>query len=181
MTHPDDRTQPYTPSQPSAYTPTPAYPVSPYTGPPAPPTIPPEMWPATEPVPPRSRRLVWIAIIAVVVIGVIVAALLRFTSAGESPFVAVQKKCDSNPPAGTTIGDGGKTMIVNTRGSDDSTGMTTSMTVCVLAELHVSSAVAQHMETTRALDGRQTDKWAGYTASWTYHPDDGLDMVIQRS
>ena len=29
----------------------------------------------------------------------------------------------------------------------------------------------------RALDGRQTD--ANFEASWTYHPDDGLDVLIR--
>ena len=40
-------------------------------------------------------------------------------------------------------------------------------------------AVRQHVSTTRALDGQQTDSWTGYTARWTYHPDDGLQMTIQ--
>jgi hypothetical protein len=30
----------------------------------------------------------------------------------------------------------------------------------------------------RALDGRQTATWDGFSASWGYHPDSGLDIVI---
>jgi hypothetical protein len=35
------------------------------------------------------------------------------------------------------------------------------------------------MDQTRALDGRQTDAWAAFEASRTYHPDDGLDVLIR--
>jgi hypothetical protein len=45
--------------------------------------------------------------------------------------------------------------------------------------LKVPQAVRSHMEQTRALDGRQTDTWPGFTASWTYHPEQGLDVVVQ--
>jgi hypothetical protein len=35
------------------------------------------------------------------------------------------------------------------------------------------------MEKTRALDGRQTASWSFIEASWTYHPDNGLDVIIR--
>jgi|1185.fasta_scaffold41226_2 hypothetical protein len=37
------------------------------------------------------------------------------------------------------------------------------------------------MDKTRALDGMQTDSWPGYTARWTYQPDDALDIIIQQA
>lgn len=49
---------------------------------------------------------------------------------------------------------------------------------CVLNELEVPMSVASHMSSTRALDGTQTDSWDGYEASWTYHPDDGLNLTV---
>ena len=33
---------------------------------------------------------------------------------------------------------------------------------------------------TRALDGRQSATWAQFEASWTYHPDDGLDVLVRQ-
>ena len=27
--------------------------------------------------------------------------------------------------------------------------------------------------------GRQTDSWESYEASWSYHPDNGLNIVIE--
>jgi hypothetical protein len=34
------------------------------------------------------------------------------------------------------------------------------------------------MESTRALDGMQSATWSSYEVTWTYHPDDGLDLII---
>lgn len=34
------------------------------------------------------------------------------------------------------------------------------------------------MDSTRALDGMQTAEWDTFEAKWTYHPDDGLDVII---
>jgi hypothetical protein len=37
------------------------------------------------------------------------------------------------------------------------------------------------MEGTRALDGRQTQTADGYSYTWSYHPDNGLDIIITES
>lgn len=39
--------------------------------------------------------------------------------------------------------------------------------------------VVARFGTTRALDGQQTADWDGFTASWGYHPDTGLDVVVE--
>jgi len=49
----------------------------------------------------------------------------------------------------------------------------------VFDHLGVPDAVRQHVATTRALDGQQTDSWTGYSARWTFHPDNGLQMTIR--
>lgn len=46
-------------------------------------------------------------------------------------------------------------------------------------ELGFSESVYQRMLETRALDGRQTAEASGYTVSWTYHPDDGLEVMYE--
>lgn len=43
-----------------------------------------------------------------------------------------------------------------------------------------ASAVMERIQNTRALDGTQTAEGDGVTASWTYHPDDGLQLVVER-
>ena len=41
-------------------------------------------------------------------------------------------------------------------------------------------AVSTEFDNTRALDGMQRDGWRKFKASWTYHPDDGLSIVIHQ-
>lgn len=49
---------------------------------------------------------------------------------------------------------------------------------CVLNALEAPDGIVAQMERTTALDGRQSASWDGITASWSYHPDRGLDIVF---
>jgi hypothetical protein len=51
----------------------------------------------------------------------------------------------------------------------------------MLSELGFSSAVFDRMQATRALDGTLTAQGKNCNVSWTYHPDDGLNMVFETS
>jgi hypothetical protein len=100
-------------------------------------------------------------------------------AAKTSPFEAVQASCDPSA-TGTTIADGGKTFILDSSGQEDYTGISYDALTCIFNALNMSAAVQAHVGETRALDGRQEDSWSGFTASWTYHPDQGCDMVIRQ-
>jgi len=164
MTSPDNRT-PLTPGQPTddevleAFRPVPAQPS-------------------------QGRRWVKILLIAAAVIAVPVAVGFYSNSSTlgviTPPLVKAQQACD---PAGlgTTVGDGDKTLVVDGVGKEDTTGATVETEACILKNLGVTTAVLQHIDSTRALDGRQTDSWDRFKAAWTYHPDAGFDIVIQES
>jgi hypothetical protein len=49
----------------------------------------------------------------------------------------------------------------------------------LLDELGFSSAVLGRMERTRALDGTQDAEGRNVNVTWTYHPDDGLNLVFE--
>ena len=49
----------------------------------------------------------------------------------------------------------------------------------MLTELGFSSAVIDRMDKTRALDGTQEADGKNCNVTWTYHPDDGLQMVFE--
>ena len=122
-----------------------------------------------------------VAVLAVAVVGLTIA-LLR---AGDSGAPAAgpagvatafsQAKDACNVVAGYAIEDAGATLVMTV----GSAYMNTGTAACVFDKLGVPDAVRQHVATTRALDGQQTDSWPGYTARWTYHPDDGLQMTIR--
>lgn len=50
---------------------------------------------------------------------------------------------------------------------------------CVLDRLEAPSSIVTRMGQTRALDGRQEEEWGKFEVSWSYHPDDGLNAVIE--
>lgn len=77
-----------------------------------------------------------------------------------------------------TVGDGGSTLLIDHKGEEDTTGASIEDVVCVLFELGVPDSVVAQMDSTRALDGRQSAAWDGYEVSWAYHPDTGMDMIV---
>lgn len=78
------------------------------------------------------------------------------------------------------VSDGGLSLFLDNRGDDFGSGeLTFSEVDCILERLDVSDGVCNAMVSTRSLDGRQTGEWGDYEASWTYHPDDGLDIIIE--
>jgi len=48
----------------------------------------------------------------------------------------------------------------------------------VLNELDAPDYVLSQVESTNSLMGRQSADWGDLTASWSYHPDNGLQMTI---
>lgn len=62
--------------------------------------------------------------------------------------------------------------------SSEDAGDSIITVACVLVQLKAPSAVSDHIDQTRALDGMQEDTWSHYKARWTYHPDNGLNMTI---
>lgn len=81
-------------------------------------------------------------------------------------------------PTGSS--DGGRSLILDNRGSDAGSGALTWQQVeCTLEELDVPESVLSRMLSTRALDGRQDAEWGGLRADWSYHPDNGLDVIIE--
>jgi len=87
--------------------------------------------------------------------------------------------CDASTESGVDVGDGGRTLLIDTKGEEDAFGANIASVACLLNELDVSDAVISRIDSTRALDGRQEGGWGDYTASWGYHPDSGLDLVIE--
>lgn len=90
-------------------------------------------------------------------------------------FQMIDETCRMSMPS-YDIEDAGHTLNLIVGGP---VGMSTDGMTCVFNSLDVPDAVRQHIGTTRALDGQQTDSWDDYTARWTYHPDDGLQMTIR--
>lgn len=152
-----------------------------------------EMMPAPGPRPrSRSGPLLWMFFAAIGVATIVVTIVVlvpRLTTTSAEPTAA-----PSTTPAPTALaaawrqctesgqlGDGDKTLILDMEGDDPGSGSLNIQAVtCVLAALDVPTYVTAEMDKTRALDGRQTAAWGAFEASWTYHPDAGLDIIIRQ-
>lgn len=75
--------------------------------------------------------------------------------------------------------DNGKSISLDTIGEEDAgVGDEFEDVDCILTETNTPQYVIDHMNSTRALDGMQTDQWNGFKARWTYHPDDGVNITF---
>lgn len=57
-------------------------------------------------------------------------------------------------------------------------GLSSPIFLCILDEPDAPAAMRQRMLLTRAIDGTQEEQWGPYRATWTYHPEQGLNVVI---
>ena len=80
--------------------------------------------------------------------------------------------------AGVRVGDAGTSLFIDGEG-EESRGASIDMTVCILLGMGVPDSVLTRMDHTRALDGMQEGVWEDWQASWTYHPNNGLDIIIE--
>jgi hypothetical protein len=156
---------------------------------PDPKPYPPGEEPPDAPPPPKSRRRTWVVLGALGAAAVVVLSLALAFKDGHSSgssLQSVQQKCTAPAVlAKTTLGAKDKTfgdfwltfkdktLTLDTVGDTDLV-----VAHCVFDTLKVPTRVLDHISTTRALDGQQTDSWDSYKARWTYHPDDGLNMSI---
>lgn len=51
----------------------------------------------------------------------------------------------------------------------------------VVSALGLPDSLLQKMGSTRALDGRQTETYSNVEVSWSYHPDDGLEVLFTKN
>lgn len=101
--------------------------------------------------------------------------------ATPSPFPAALKHCKVTPGASAQLGDHDRTLTLQGFAINNTTGLVGDDMTCVLKALHVTDAVTQQIDGTRALDGMQSAKWGSITAKWTYHPDNGLRVILTTS
>ena len=131
---------------------------------------------------PRRARHRWVAI--TIPLGVAAVALLAgppiIHAAQEAMtprFETAAEACELVPLL--VVADKGTTLTLTTAGESGVSYTDIEDVACVLAKLEVPSYVVSHIDSTRALDGQQTDEWDGISARWTFHPESGLHLVLR--
>lgn len=135
---------------------------------------------------PATRKIwPWLALAGTftAIAGVIVLVfLLNKDSDSPSTLFETRLQLAYNTCEAGNLADEDHTLVIDMAGEEYGTGDASFSDVsCVLTELSAPESVIARMNSTRALDGMQSATWDGFEASWTYHPDDGLDLIITQT
>ena len=128
----------------------------------------------------RSHRglvmfLLGFLVAIVLVLGAAVALYyLRF--AGTQSFSSALDTCHASGSYVRLAAD--KSSLTLQAENESGRGLSAPVFLCVLDELDAPASMRQRMLLTRAIDGTQEEQWGLYRATWTYHPDQGLNVVI---
>jgi hypothetical protein len=108
----------------------------------------------------------------------------RRTTTTEPQQTAIEEAVEIVDPAVAayfSVQDDGHTLVVDGAG-EFGIGADIPNMAAVLVELGVPGSLTAQMDRTRALDGVQEETWqsaaGSFSVSWTYHPDNGLDLIV---
>lgn len=102
------------------------------------------------------------------------------TAASQSKILTeAVEACSAGSAAGVSIGDKGNSLSVDTKGKDDLVGAKMDDLACLVREVNTPDSVVSQMDSTSSLQGRQTAEWDDLKASWTYHPDSGMKLILE--
>jgi len=127
----------------------------------------------------RPRRGALIVIGAMAAIGIV--AVMVVQSNKPSVFESAVADCELEGDSGARIADDGRSLIIDNQGEDLTAGLDIFGLLCIIDALETPESVSEQMMQTTSLQGRQSASWGGLEASWTYHPDNGLDIIVSRS
>jgi len=130
------------------------------------------------------KRLKWIGISGGAVVAVVVILCLLLTMNRKSPFQKAYEAAGGANFCGlwVTVYQDGSGLRIDTNPRDIE-GYYDSDALESIRKIHASlglpESILDKMTSTRALDGRQTQRHNGIAISWTYHPDAGLEIIYE--
>lgn len=103
---------------------------------------------------------------------------------GEGPLTRVDRECSESLEGDwvANVGDEGNSLILRGAGEDDpeeDRAAALLSLVCIVDEVDVPDSVMARLDATRALDGTQSATFDSYEATWSYHPQSGINFVVE--
>lgn len=126
-----------------------------------------------------STQTIAIIMIAAVVVISIIVVILVMRERNKVDFNDFRDRLDSSY---CEISDDGTYMTIDTNPDDEEDYFSAEAYAdieYVNEELEFPDSVMKKMDETRALDGRLEEEYNGIKVSWTYHPDDGLEVMYE--
>ena len=81
--------------------------------------------------------------------------------------------------SGVTLSENGDSLYLNGDGDEDRTTLKVENILCVLTQLETPQTIITRMSNTNSTMGLLEDNFEGIKVSWTYHPDNGLDIYFR--
>jgi hypothetical protein len=141
--------------------------------------------PEPEPKPKSFFARWWLLIAIVVFVLVGIAASLAAgdddtSTENESvPELELAQNICADGSGFIVVGDSGMTLTIVSEG-EESPGAPIEQIGCVLVALGVPDSVLSQIDRTTSMQGVQRATWSDFEASWTYHPDNGLNMIVEQ-
>ncbi len=119
-----------------------------------------------------------IAVIVVIVVAIVIALkVISPPPKGETAKDKLKNVSEKCIAKGTMLSSDGMSLFIDAKDSLDSDALDDIHTV--LEELEIPDVIMREMETTTALMGRRVETSGDYEISWTFHPDNGLDVLVK--
>lgn len=113
------------------------------------------------------------------VIGAVIGLVFSLTAcASFDTFTKAVETCGASD--GVTVGDEGKTLVIDMMGETDYSGASLEDTVCLINAVGTPDFIISDIEATNSLAGRQDATFDGIDLTWDYHPDNGLDITFHK-
>ena len=80
---------------------------------------------------------------------------------------------------GVTLSENGDSLYLDGDGDEDRTNLKVENILCVLTQLETPQTIITRMSNTNSTMGLLEDNFEGIKVSWTYHPDNGLDIYFK--
>jgi len=93
-------------------------------------------------------------------------------------FYQIASKCPTSPYA--EVQDDGQTLVLRGYGTDVPFQLSFEELKCFFMAVAMPQYIQEEMLRTRPIDGTVRATFATITASWTYHPDDGLFVILHK-
>lgn len=132
----------------------------------------------------HADKIIIATIAVIAIVGLVAFLVSRSKSSPDASIQAAYTSCapdtskSASGDSGVHLEDNGATLTIDTKGNKDITGADIVDLACVLVFTKAPASVTAQIDATRALDGTQTASWNGIHATWRYHPDSGVNLVL---
>lgn len=129
-----------------------------------------------------AKQIAVLAVVPALLLGALAWYLL--SRPHDPSFESVATACNLEQGA-TTISaeDDGHTLIVQSTSGDPGGTQAIATSVvsqCVLDKLKAPASLRAKIDQTTALQGQTSDSWRSYELTWSYSPDRGVEIIVQK-